>query len=199
MSDLDKVRALLRDGLKEAGIATRLGITRHRARVLVDQATRRQVIAIVPPAGFSALSFYDTARQALAQAKTLSEVKEIADKGAAMAEYGRRAKDVTLKLDAEDIQVRAAAAWGRLSLSMGSNKGARGQLSGRDASGGAISEPPEDHRPTLKEMGVDKKFSANAKKLAKLSDCAIEARLAARREEIAHVHAEPTPIVLVHG
>lgn len=172
-------------------IGAELGISYQAAERLltklkIEAGGQSTAMTIIPQsANLPALSFYDTARQALAQAKTLSEVKDIADKAAAMAEYGRRAHDDSLKWDAEDIQVRAAAEWGRLAIERGTNQGTRGQLRGDVPVGGSAPEPPTDPIPTLKEMGVDKKFSVNAKKLAKLSDRAIDARLAARREEIA--------------
>lgn len=148
-------------------------------------AAQSKAVAIIAPNAGPAISFYDAARHALTQAKTLSEVKDISDKAAAMAEYGRRAKDDSLKWDAEDIQVRAAAEWGRLAIELGANKGTRGQLRGDVPVGGSAPEPPTDPVPTLKEMGVDKRFSATAKKLAKLSDRAIDARLSARRKAVA--------------
>ncbi|BAZ94300.1 uncharacterized protein FOKN1_1918 [Thiohalobacter thiocyanaticus] len=45
---------------------------------------------------------------------------------------------------------------------MGLNTGTRGQLKGRDASGGTQSEPPEAKVPTLAEAGIDKKLSSRA-------------------------------------
>lgn len=161
------------------------GLTRNQVRTIWMNATTAQLPAIISAPGLPTLSFYDTARQALAQAKTLSEVKDIADKSAAMSEYARRAHDKDLMVDALDIRERAKAEWGRLALATGFNKGARGQLRGRIPSGGPSLEPPDDQQPTLKEMGVDKKFSVDAQKLAKLSDRAIEARLAERRRAIA--------------
>lgn len=197
---LAEVRRLLESGKGEDAISRALNITRHRARAYVLQVRSEQahLPAVVAPAGLPSLSFYDTARQALAQAKTLSEVKDIADKAAAMEEYGRRAQDDSLKWDAETIQIHAAKEWGRLKIAAGNNKGTRGQLKGKD-SGGHVSQPPEDATPTLKDLGVDKQFSANATKLAKLSDRAIEARLAARREEIAHHGLRGTMNILRPG
>jgi hypothetical protein len=45
----------------------------------------------------SALSRFDEACNALAEAKDLSEVKDIADKATALKEYARRAKDKQLE------------------------------------------------------------------------------------------------------
>jgi hypothetical protein len=170
---------------RELGIGRDAALRLMRKLELKDARKAAQVPAIISASGLPALSFYDTARQALAQAKTLSEVKDIADKSAAMSEYARRAHDKELMVDALDIRERAKAEWGRLALAAGLNKGTRGSLRGDVPVGGRSPEPPTDPRQTLKEMGIDKKFSVDAQKLAKLSDRAIEARLAERRRAIA--------------
>ncbi|MBK8132800.1 MAG: hypothetical protein IPN63_07790 [Gammaproteobacteria bacterium] len=46
---------------------------------------------------------------------------------------------------------------------VGLNTGTRGQLAGRDASGGTNTEPPENKQPTLAEAGIDKKLSGHAR------------------------------------
>ena len=46
MNDLVLVRELIAEGLKEAGISTKLGITRHAARKLVAEASRVQSTAL---------------------------------------------------------------------------------------------------------------------------------------------------------
>jgi len=49
-------------------------------------------------------------------------------------------------------------------------KGTRGTLRGRDASGGYVLLPPEKVEPTLAELGVSKRESAQAKELAEFRD-----------------------------
>lgn len=48
--------------------------------------------------------------------------------------------------------------------------GTRGQLQGRDPSGGAKAEPPEAPAPTLAEMGIDKKQAERAEQVARWID-----------------------------
>ncbi len=57
---------------------------------------------------------------------------------------------------------------------MGLNRGNAGTLKGRDSSGGAVVVPPEDARPTLAEVGIDKKLSAHARKVASIPEAEFE-------------------------
>jgi hypothetical protein len=61
----------------------------------------------------TALSRYDAACHALAEAKDLTEVKDIADKMAALMQYARRAKDRQLEINAAELRIRADVASGR--------------------------------------------------------------------------------------
>lgn len=146
---------------------------------LEDLQKKAQLPAIITSQGLPALSFYDTARQALAQAKTLSEVKDIADKGAAVREFARRAKDQSLKIDAQEIIWRSER---RLGEMLGEIKKDEGLNAGQIRRG-ANSEPRDD-RPKLEDIGIDKKLSSRAQKLASISERAIEARIASHREEV---------------
>jgi hypothetical protein len=53
---------------------------------------------------------------------------------------------------------------------VGLNTGARGQLRGKDVSGGFLKNPPEDDHPTLAESGIDKNLAHRARAAAKMTD-----------------------------
>jgi N6-adenosine-specific RNA methylase IME4 len=68
---------------------------------------------------------YDRARQALQEAHSLDEVKEIADKAKAMASYARQANDPEMEAWVADIRFRAYERLGKLSLELDGGKGGR--------------------------------------------------------------------------
>ncbi len=129
---------------------------------------------------------YDIAAGALIEARTLDEVKAVTDKAVAIKEYARRAKNRQLEIDAAEIRIRAERRYGEMLAEIkqttGLNTGSRGQLRGRDASGGFAAKPPEDCRPTLSELGVDKKLSARSQRLAELAPKAFERALGTWRD-----------------
>ena len=139
----------------------------------------------------STLAPYDQARIMLAEAKMIDDVKDILDKAAAMAEYGRRAEDRTLEVNATEIRILAEVRLGEMLLehetTIGHNRGRAG--AGRPRLGGTTEEPPKpeagnpDPRPTLADAGISKKLSAKAKKMAKMPPEQREAKLSAWRAE----------------
>ena len=53
---------------------------------------------------------------------------------------------------------------------MEKNKGTKGQLQGKDSSGGFLEVPPENNIYTLAEMGITKNLSSEAQTLAKMDE-----------------------------
>ena len=150
----------------------------------------------------TALAHYDAARRAIAEARTVDDVKDILDRNEAKRAYAHQIKDKTMENDAKEIRWRATR---RLGEMIGAdkaadrlNKGARGQLKGRDASGGAQIEPPEDGAPTLADAGIDKKLSALAQKYAGMDETSFD-RLVQRCREFSEQEDESAPLdVLRH-
>ena len=111
----------------------------------------------------AALTKYETARTALAEAHRVDEVKNIRDKAEAMAAYARQAKDSELIQYATEIKVRAERRCGELLARTEKNKGvaAGGE---RDAAGRTMR--PADATPTLAQMGLTKDESSRYQQLA---------------------------------
>lgn len=128
------------------------------------------------------LKKYDAARYALSAAVKVDEVKDIRDKAAAMAAYARQAQDKELLQWATEIKVRAERRAGEMMRDTEKNKGSKGQLLGRDSSGGTMMLPPENNTPTLADMGISKNESSRWQKLAAVSDEKFEEAVAAAKE-----------------
>jgi len=144
-------------------------------------APRKQAIdgdAIRQPV---ALAKYDAACRALALAKSVDEVQAIRNSAAALRAYAKQAKNRQLEIDAVEIRLRAERRVGELIAAqketVGLAKGTKGQLKGRDRSGGSVTVPPEDIA-TLAEAGIDKHLADRARRLAELQPAEFEAHLA---------------------
>lgn len=109
----------------------------------------------------SALVRYEAARNALAEAHRVDEVKDIRDKAEAMAAYARQAKDSELIQYATEIKVRAERRCGELLRVTEKNTGAMGtgsnqhQVRSNDATA-----------PTLADMGLTRDESSRYQQLA---------------------------------
>lgn len=124
----------------------------------------------------SAVALYEAACQALADAQTLIEVKDIRDKAKAIAEYGRLARDQTLHIRAKELMIRAERKLGFMLAETPRNAGGRPSET--------RSNKEQVLPPALEEMGIDRKLSSRAQKLASISERAIEARLSSWRERV---------------
>ncbi|UGA46704.1 hypothetical protein HU230_0011950 [Bradyrhizobium quebecense] len=131
---------------------------------------------------------YEAARKALAEAVAVDEVQEIRSQAEAMRHYARQAKDRDLEIQAAQLRFRAERRLGEMIVAqketVGLNTGSRGQLRGRNVSGGSVSEQPEDDRPTLAEAGIDRKLSSKAQRLAAMPAAEFEAALDRHQEEM---------------
>jgi len=114
------------------------------------------------------LTKYEAAKQAIIQAESYDEVKDIRDRAVAMRAYAQQAKDTTLLHNATKIKLRAERRAGEMLRDMEKAKGTAGQ--GRPSLGGATMLPPKDTPPTLAEIGITKRQSSDWQRLASIPD-----------------------------
>jgi phage N-6-adenine-methyltransferase len=113
----------------------------------------------------------NTARNALAEAKTIQETKRIVDVAAAAEILAKRQKLGEEAVQyATSIKVEALAQLGRMLKETPKNKGANGVIIT-----GNKRVPVMDDTPTLAEMGLDKKTSKLAQDIADLPEEKLEA------------------------
>lgn len=123
---------------------------------------------------------YETARSALAEARSVDEVKDIRDKSEAMRAYARMAKDTQLEVDATELRLRAER---RLGIMLDAEKRSGRLRTGPDKDIGSDSEPIE--RVTLADVGIDKKLSSRAQRIGGIGEQAFEAMVESVRGRIA--------------
>lgn len=128
----------------------------------------------------SALTRYDAACRALAEARSVDEAKDIRDKAVALAAYARQAKNRDLEADAVEIRLRATRRIDQLRQAqketLGLNEG------GRPAKTGLLDNPVS--RPTLAAQGIDKNLAHQGRVLGALSDHQFEAVIADARDKV---------------
>lgn len=119
---------------------------------------------------------YNAACAAVAAAKSTDEAKDWRDRAEAMRAYAHQSKNRQLEIDAAEIRIRAERRLGQLiaeqKATVGLATGVR--MAGRDTFGGAVMEPPTENRPTLSDIGVDKKLSAHSQKVAAIPEAEFE-------------------------
>jgi N6-adenosine-specific RNA methylase IME4 len=118
-----------------------------------------------------ALTRYDAACRALAEAHRVDEVKDIRDKAVAMQAYALQAKDTTLITQATEIRMRAERRAGELLVEM-RERGER-----RDHSQRSRGETSDALPPKLADLGVTKTQSSRWQAMAALDSDAFEAKV----------------------
>lgn len=139
----------------------------------------------------TALTRYEQARTALAEAHRVDEVKDIRDKAEAMAAYARQAKDQDLILWATEIKVRAERKAGEMltaSAASGERAGrAEGGIRATAARWGGKSDAATSNTPTLAEIGITKDQSSRWQSLASMSEEHFETAVATARDTAGQV------------
>jgi hypothetical protein len=130
----------------------------------------------VAPAGI--LPRYDAACVAVANARTVDEVQEIASTAEALRAYARQARNRQLEIDAAELRIRADRRVGELMSGQGHTVG---KAKGHRFAGGLTSNPPADGPPTLAEAGIDKNQAHRSRTMAAMPKEAFEERLKAKR------------------
>jgi hypothetical protein len=125
---------------------------------------------------------YDAACRAVAEARSVDEVKNIRDKAVALAAYARQAKNRDLEADAVEIRLRATRRLDQLRVAQKETVGLnQGALPGKT---GLRGNPVLDVRPTLASQGVDKNLAHQARVLGALSEETFEQAVADARDKV---------------
>jgi N6-adenosine-specific RNA methylase IME4 len=131
---------------------------------------------------------YETACRALAEARSVDEVKDIRDRAVALAAYARQAKNRDLEADAVEIRLRATRRLDQLrqaqketvGLATGGEHGGRARIDG-------VRNTPSIVRPTLAMQGVDKNLAKQARVLGAMDDVAFEHKVIDARRSASRV------------
>jgi N6-adenosine-specific RNA methylase IME4 len=143
----------------------------------------------------SDLALYTKACQALAEAKTVDEVKGIRDKASAMRVYAQQAKNRQLEVDAAEIRMRAERRLGEMLRQQKETTGLN--PGGRPTKTGANKEPV--YAPPLADAGIDKKLSARAQKMAAVPEDKFEGMLDEWRDRVEKENERVTTNLLREG
>lgn len=104
----------------------------------------------------------DQVQRMLAEEVRIDPIKDLVAKAEAARIYAKQ-RDLGLAAQnlAAEVRIRAERRLGELLLAGPKAKGTRGQLAGRDASGGSVRNPPEDEFvPSYRDLGISKRQAA---------------------------------------
>ena len=124
------------------------------------------------PAQTLALSRYDVACRALAEAKAVDDIVEIVGQANAVHAYARQAKNRQMEIDAAEIRIRAERRLGEL---MAAQKATVGVAKGVLRRGVASTPREPTAPPTLAEAGIDKNLAKRARSYAAVPPVTVRA------------------------
>lgn len=131
------------------------------------------------------LARYDAACKALAEARSVDEVKDIHDKAEAIRAYARQSKNKKLEMDAASIRIRAKRKLGELLKTTEKAVGTK-----RRKTHAILAVPLEDRQnssnppKTYKQFGISKNLAARCQKLASVPEEVFEQKLAELRRSV---------------
>jgi N6-adenosine-specific RNA methylase IME4 len=134
----------------------------------------------------SMLTRYDAACRAIAEARSVDEVKPIRDWSIAWAAYARQAKNRDLEADCIEIRLRATRRLDELRRAQKETVGLAtgGEHGGRVGIDG-LRKNPSNARPTLASQGIDKNLSQQARVLGAMDEAEFEATIVDARDKVA--------------
>lgn len=112
------------------------------------------------------LARYDAACRAVAEAKTVDDVREISAQADAMRAYARQAKNRQIEIDAAEIRIRAERRLGELMAAQAATVGVAKGAQGVGTSAGYEKTRTSRSAPTLAEAGIDKNLAHRARTYA---------------------------------
>ena len=126
---------------------------------------------------WACITEYETACQALAEARTVYEVKDIHDQAVAMAAYARQAKNRELEADAIEIRMRATRRMDQMRM-------AQKQTIGLAKPGRKKNGLRENPIPTLASQGLDKNLAHQARLFGAMDEAAFARKVAEARDGV---------------
>jgi hypothetical protein len=133
------------------------------------------------PAQTLALSRYDVACRALAEAKAVDDIVEIVGQANAVHAYARQAKNRQMEIDAAEIRIRAERRLGELMAAQKATVGVAKPPPPAGRNGRVVAKP--DHMPpTLSEAGIDKNLEHRARTYAAVPEQKFEQLLTDKRQ-----------------
>jgi len=139
---------------------------------------------LLMPAQTLALSRYDVACRALAEAKAVDDIVEIVGQANAVHAYARQAKNRQMEIDAAEIRIRAERRLGELMAAQKARVGVAtgGQHGGRASKIDGVRNTPSNAPPTLAEAGIDKNLAKRARTYAAVPQGQFEQLLNDKRQ-----------------
>jgi hypothetical protein len=141
------------------------------------------------------LAIYSQAKQAIAEYKTVDEVKDFRDKAVAIEAYAKQANDFDLERDAAIARVRAERKCGELLSDTEMAKGAAVKGIGRAGANAVPGGNRVTEIITLSDMGITKKQSSKWQKLAAVPENEFEAaiNIPGSKPTTNHIIKKPEP------